>query len=259
MLVAGVLFARADRALPPLGELGNALRGWLYELVGSHDAAMAELLHQWPRPGPATVALLPGGAARELTLRVTAVDAALAQVLLAALTHTVERGGEVRLGEVALELRGGALSARDHPWAGLAEPHDLLDEPPATGWRLEFATPTVHKTGDVWQPLPVPRSLWGSWLRRWNDFMPPERVMATDLLDAFDQHVQLTELRLRSACVRGKGGAVPGYLGTVGVAARGLDPALAAAMSRLAAFSFWAGTGANTLTGMGATRWWRDG
>jgi CRISPR-associated endoribonuclease Cas6 len=157
-----------------------------------------------------------------------------------------------------LELR--TVSLKINTWAIALPPTtylDLLETPvPASGpLNLSFITPTSFRYQGHHLPLPMPRSVFQSYLRRWNIFsgFPADEL---PFLNWVDKQVQIFRHRLESAQVNATAkGTVIGFTGSVEFGLLSREPTdfvrLFWVLGRLAPY---VGTGHKTPMGMGQTR-----
>jgi len=133
------------------------------------------------------------------------------------------------------------------------------DIPMSSGFSFSFITPTGFRQKGHHLPLPVPRNLFHSYLRRWNDFAP-EAFDQDDFLGWIDAVVYVNALDIASSQVTvGKSGVVTGFTGFVEF---GIDRKKAIAgnpdferlLYALIGLAPYCGTGHKTTFGLGQTR-----
>lgn len=124
---------------------------------------------------------------------------------------------------------------------------------------MNFVSPTVFKAGQLDYPLPEPRTVFRSWLSRWNDFAPPHRRINTELLEIVHTNVAIDTLKdirtMRHDLGRGR--PMIGFVGQVTFAVikpRSLNQAHIWQMNALADYAEYCGTGSKTTQCMGQTR-----
>ena len=128
----------------------------------------------------------------------------------------------------------------------------------ARSFGLSFITPTGFRQKGHHLPLPVPRNLFHSYLRRWNDFAP-EAFDQDEFLAWIDKVVYVNELDIASSqATVGKSGVVTGFTGFVEFE---IDRKKAIANSdfeqllyALVKLAPYCGTGHKTTFGLGQTR-----
>lgn len=156
-----------------------------------------------------------------------------------------------------LELRGSPLQILG--WKVSAPPRtyrQLLEQPLVRrSWSLSFISPTSFRHRGHHLPLPVPRNLFHSYLRRWNDFsgLPIE---VEPFLDWVDGEVVIQRHRLESVkTTAGRQGSVTGFVGCVQLAVSiRASELLQQQLQALIHFAPYCGTGHKTPFGLGQTR-----
>ncbi len=157
-----------------------------------------------------------------------------------------------------LVLKATPLQIQDIQLSLPATTYQALADTPIAGnsLSLTFASPTSFRRGGHHLPLPWPRNVFHSYLRRWNLFSGAA-VPQEEFLDWIDEHVIIQRHQLQSMKVAaGKQGSVTGFTGAISYA---LDPKaqgnpdfcrLFFALGRLAPYC---GTGHKTTFGLGET------
>ncbi|MBE7384531.1 MAG: CRISPR-associated endoribonuclease Cas6 [Leptolyngbya sp. SIO1E4] len=129
---------------------------------------------------------------------------------------------------------------------------------PSTGntLSLSFLSPTSFRRKGHHLPLPWPRNVFHSYLRRWNDFSD-EPIAQDAFLDWVDDHVVIQRHQLQSVKVAaGKRGSVTGFTGAI---AYSLDrkarenPEFHRLFFTLGRLAPYCGTGHKTTFGLGET------
>ncbi|MGD1862751.1 MAG: CRISPR system precrRNA processing endoribonuclease RAMP protein Cas6 [Leptolyngbyaceae cyanobacterium] len=157
-----------------------------------------------------------------------------------------------------LTLKDTPLTVQSIQIALPATTYQALAEEPIAGnsFSLTFASPTSFRCKDHHLPMPWPRNVFHSYLRRWNLFSG-EAVDQDEFLDWLDDHVVIQRHQLQSVKVAaGKRGSVTGFTGAI---AYSLDRkaqensefySLFFALGRLAPYC---STGHKTTFGLGET------
>ncbi len=218
-------------------------------LLSRGDSALAKLLHS-PKMGRRPFSLHPigpHGEEGELRLRF----AIMAPELFARFWSRWERRGGIplKLGRSFLEPVSLTF---DGPWCGSCSWEDLLTTEPRKEVELVFATPTAFKAGDLDLPLPVPRLVFGSLLKKWNAFSPyPLGISVQEL----ERKVALAEARIGTKIFFDGRSHIVGFVGRARFRVlRGASPELLRAVNSLVRFAFFAGVGRKTTHGMGLVR-----
>lgn len=158
----------------------------------------------------------------------------------------------------ALEFLGAKFEIRDREDAtsSYEELYDRLvaKEPePVREFNLQFLTPTALTVDRVRLPLPLPQSLFRSWLERWNHF-GPVYLGGDELLGYLTGAIALTHHRIMTRSFILPRGYVRGFIGDVTLQiSQRADPLLAQVGNLLVEYAQFAGTGIKTRLGMGHT------
>lgn len=194
----------------------------------------------------------------QLSLRATALEEAgllCVPPLLDALTvHSPLQIGTRRYSVEAADLSHSA-------WSGLSTWADFLAPPYGQTIKLHLGSPLVllpdaGVTGERSFHFPFPRPLFAELARRWQELGgPPLPVGDHDLLPLLsDGGIVLADYRLRLTQVLLGGRVQFGFRGWICYECRTSASAVRATLAALSRFAFFAGVGAFTECGMGATR-----
>ena len=262
---------------PPPGSWAHAA---LFHLVGEADPERAASLHASPLK-PFSLAFLPPFSSslrgerkgpraqtgnkqvgepgldlssefRPLELRIALLEDALFPLLMDCFLHRSPR--ELTLGPAHFFVE--EVRAVEHPWAGQASYEALwawAGAEPQERVRLRFLTPTAFRRGDFDHPLPDPLLLIRSWAARWRQFSPlslPKGLLDEERLPRL---VGLRSARVRTIPFHDGHTIFPGFVGWVELLFRGSEEERRA-LTALAAYAFWAGSGRKTPYGAGLTR-----
>ena len=137
-----------------------------------------------------------------------------------------------------------------HPW----EVSGTLREEARAEKRiaLRFTSPTTFRTGDVNLLFPLPVSVFGSYLRRWEAFSPIPMVEGVRGFVA--EHVVAERYDLETRVVRYGNFQVNGFTGVCHYRVLRGDEVLMRAVNVLADFALFSGTGQKTTQGLGQTK-----
>jgi len=239
----------------------TGVRSLIYNSLRRAAPALAEQLHADTRPKPFAVAPL-SWSGDQSVVELAVLQDMLAPMLLEGLAA---RGEVLRLGREQYRLTQVVAGEQVTIDELREEP-----EPPATRWRVEFMTPTVHHetlriTGDtptkLRKSLPVPDPVLAvtSWYHKWNclmDRLAREPIPASFLhclsqltLTEFAGWTDMIALDRAHFEIGFVGLAVYTVLG-----AEALSPETHRALRTLARFANYCSTGAETMRGMGRTR-----
>ena len=122
---------------------------------------------------------------------------------------------------------------------------------------LSFCSPTCFRHRGHYLPLPVPKTVFQSYLRRWNDFSG-EVIDADDFLDWIDENVVIAQHQIESVNITaGRRSSVTGFIGSVEFSLRAQaqqDEDYAELFGALVQLAPYCGTGQKTTFGLGQTR-----
>ncbi|GAB5601682.1 CRISPR-associated endoribonuclease Cas6 [Thermus sp. FJN-A] len=235
MVLAALVLVLEGEGLPePVG-----LRGFFYGLL---KEVAPEVHDQGENP----FALGFGGRAGAAWARVSLLREEL-YARLAPRLFALE-GKEVRLG---LPFRVRAVLQEGHPWAGVATYPRLFQGPPSRDLPLRFHTPTFFRRKGAHYPLPEPRLVLESLLRRLEAFGPLKA--SPELREAL---LERTTVRFLSGSTQ-KAATEVDTVGFVGRVVYHLPRATeeeALWLSALGRFAFFSGVGAKTALGYGRAR-----
>ncbi len=130
----------------------------------------------------------------------------------------------------------------------------VANEPePIRRFDLKFITPTAFAQGKASLPLPIPSSMFRSWLERWNDFAPVY-LGSNELIAYLNQAVILKHHKIQTRSLQLHKGYVSGFVGDISLQVfNSADELLANIANLLVHYSEFAGTGMKTRLGMGQT------
>jgi CRISPR-associated endoribonuclease Cas6 len=257
------------------GFTGRGVHGFWFRRWHDVDPATGDRLHQesqeapftlspligLPRPRRDGIPIQPGQTA---WVRVTLLDEALEQTFLSRWLDGLETAGRLEVpqeregqGGIAWQVTASTFETGVHPLAGRVSYQELsrgclMQSNPPRQWKLEFATPTAFHGKASHLPFPLPESLVGSWLRRWQAFAPialPEEVMQWAR-----SNLAVSAYRLHTIPAREGERLRVGCVGWLSLRALDMPPYLRAALDLLAHYALYCGSGSHTAQGMGQTR-----
>jgi CRISPR-associated endoribonuclease Cas6 len=237
-------------------EYAIGLHAWFLNQVQQSDPALSAYLHDGQSEKPFTLSRLTGlpFTPTSLTLNtnqtyrwsITALSPVLVQWLAQWLPSLPDR----------LDLRGAPL--RILRWTIIHPPttYAALLQRGTSTFALSFLSPTSFRHRQHHLPLPVPRNVFQSYLRRWNDFSG-EAVDSEDFLDWIDEYVVIVRHQVQSIKVTaGKRGSVTGFTGSVEfslLAQAHTDTEYTELFKALGQLAPYCGTGHKTTFGLGQT------
>lgn len=252
------LVAERDYALYPQYTIG--LHAWFLQQIQRFDPALSAYLHDGESEKPFTITGLSGQfVPQSRSLQLQKGKTYRWQVTGLSL-RTVAGLAEwlIQLPTV-MELKGAPLTIQQVAMALPATTYTTLGALPAQGnsQSLSFVSPTSFRRKGHHLPLPWPRNVFHSYLRRWNDFSG-ENISQDDFLDWVDDHVIIQRHQLQSVKVAaGKRGSVTGFTGAITYT---LDrkavqtPEFHDLFFTLGQFAAYCGTGHKTTFGLGQTQ-----
>lgn len=167
------------------------------------------------------------------------------------------QGRVIQLGRVSFEVQKVAM-AGEHPWADetsyerLARKYFCSPESLPNALKMEFVSLTTFHDGDRHMPLPLPETVLGSWLRRWNYFSSSSLPQTVD--DLREAKLALSRYELKTHTVIYKQATWIGFTGSCRYRVLSGNAFWIALCNMLAEYSFYAGTGYKTTFGLGQTR-----
>lgn len=188
MLTALVLQFTRDAPAELPRDLGRASHALFLRLMSEHDPALSQSLHQDDDLKPFTCSNIFGAHRRAETLmiapgeplwlRYTGLNAPVSGFLTALADRARSGSLTIELEGAPFRVTGAALDASVHPYAGsaayeqISAPYLLARSMPASRFDLRFVSPTAFRARGHNLPLPLPGSVFGSLLDKWNAFAP---------------------------------------------------------------------------------------
>ncbi|MGB3613431.1 MAG: CRISPR-associated endoribonuclease Cas6 [Elainellaceae cyanobacterium] len=237
------------------------LHAWFLQQIQESNPELSQILHDEASEKAFTVsgldgAFVPSGQQLRLvrgkTYRwtVTALSKPLVQWLSGWLDHLPQ----------TLDLRNAPLAIHSVKVDSATTYKALgkLPYPEKPKVALSFTSPTSFRSRGRHLPLPIPRNIFHSYLRRWNDLSDQPTVDQTEFLDWLDDHVIILRHGVRSLKVAaGKRGSVTGFIGAIEMGLTGPSatrPEFVQLFCTLGQFAPYCGTGHKTTFGLGQTR-----
>lgn len=253
---------------------GPALQGMFLNLMGEVDPAVAARLHDDSRYRPYTLSPLgvEMGARgnfqgfqlprhqmlrRETPcyLRVTLLDDALFPTFARYFLDRAEP--TFQLVETEFLVTNVIATSEQHPYVQAATYDEMIARAQRAAsqrrFRFSFLTPTSFRTGDIDMPLPIPRLVFQSYLRRFQEYHPYPFLPEIETL--IEQQTGVAEIRqLHTEILRTKNVPLVGFVGDVTFEiSKHAPPEFIVQMNLLANFAMFCGTGRKTTVGMGQT------
>jgi CRISPR-associated endoribonuclease Cas6 len=150
-----------------------------------------------------------------------------------------------------------ADSASGNSWARYASYPDLIDQvrqaPLQHHITLHFVTPLSFSRGDIDLPLPVPRLVFQSYLKRFQEFS--DFPFLPDFVELADSQIGISKMeKMRTGTIKTKRVMLSGFTGEVKFTiSKKASKEFVFQTTLLAEFAFFCGTGKKTTVGMGQT------
>lgn len=270
MLTSLVLRLAPTETLNMPRHLGRATHSLFMSLLASHDAALAQSVHDSAGWKPFTSSNVMGArrqgqsllatSADELRVRFTGLNAPVSAVLQKIAGEAGNTLVQVELDRVPLRVIGATLDGDVDPLAGqttyeaLAMPYLFSRETPATRITLRFLSPTAIQARGQNLPFPLPGSVFGGLAARWNAFSTTQ-ALPEEVKRFSEECIAVSRFMGRSRVWPGKDGAtLIGFVGGVRYAATNRDRYWLSLLNVLADYAWYAGVGYQTTQGMGQVR-----
>lgn len=244
------------------GSTGRAVHGFWFNQWQATAPNIADSLHQsngiqpftlsplmgLPHPNKGNTPIKKGDSA---WLRITTLDEAISQPFLE--SWLTRLPAHIDLADTSWTINTIALSPREHQWARQQPYQTVADNAVAADqWKFECCSPTAFRLGKHSHlPFPLPGMLVNSWMRRWNAFSPSP--LPDSYSDLFREELFISAYQLNTVPVRYGNRLTIGCVGQFTLRAGNLTTAQRTALSTLADYAFYCGSGAHTTQGMGMT------
>lgn len=238
---------------------GGFVRALFYELLRSKAPGLAEEVHGSSSDAPFTVSPMirlrrsAEGEPPAYRIRLTTLTEPVFDAVTQAVYPLHTTGAPVRISKAEFEVsdldfRRGKRLCR------LARYEDIARGEAERVLPFRFHTPTAFKNGRANIPLPIPRLMFGGYLRKWNTFAPEGLRIDESLLGEIEESVLISRHDIRSRTLDLGAMKMVGFTGECILAAsNGIRPESLRALNTLARFACFSGTGAKTTIGMGQT------
>lgn len=265
--VVSLVAQEAARVKPMIGEQAHGL---FFALMSDSSPDLATELHDVTGVKPYTLSPLSGRmqTSREMVtivpeerywFRATFLNDAIYAPFARGLDASAR---EVRLGRASFHLetiRAGA--SQSDAWAGQATFQEISNRADtSSAVDLEFLSPTSFKQGDHDLPLPMPASVFGSWLQRWEVFAGIPISDESRAIIGLKSHggscaIAVGRHRIQTKSLVFTKSVKIGFVGRVRfVLPKTASETALRELNALADFAFYCGTGQKTTMGMGQTR-----
>jgi CRISPR-associated endoribonuclease Cas6 len=235
-------------------EHARALQALVYGWIQAINPSRATAIHDEMQTKPFGIAPLQAIDTETYQLKVSCLDEELARIICA--------GAMLGAGKISLKAHGRLHTLTLNQAVAIEESstwQELRDNArPATSWTVRLLSPTAFKNSGRLLLSPTADRYFSSWYYRWNNFAP-KPIEPIDLLDFVRSHINITYLEGKTVNVPIEPQQLqyPGFCGTVVFAVHEPGPEhkpYLQALDQLALFANYAGTGTQTMRGMGVTR-----
>jgi CRISPR-associated endoribonuclease Cas6 len=247
-----ITLSLAQKATIP-ATLGRALHAQVMDWIQQGNPDLATQVHD-AQTSPLVLSGLQGARRRrgasqagdQFWFRVTLLDDALLSPLLQGIE--AQNQPKISLGKCPFVMRELLSLPGSHDWVGSSS-YELLAKTsiPCHQLKLQFLSPTSFKQQQQIQPFLLPKLVFNSLWRRWNNFAPIALQFPT-----VEWKALVTAYDLKTQALKMEGGPEIGSQGWVRYRFPDLEQARIATI--LANFAFFAGVGRKTSMGMGQTR-----
>jgi len=245
--------------------IGREIRSWFYNLISRRNSLLSDRLHEGQGIKPFTVSLL-AGKRKDLGdrmmlyenntywLRLTTLKKELFEIISKELFSIFASGETIKFYDKELSIKQVCISPEEHPMADISTYKDLKVHKIKKNFTLNFKTPSAFVYGNGSMPLPLPYSIFRSYLKKWNAFCSSDYHIKEDILKIIEQSVFPGRYSLSTRVLDMKDFKMVGFIGNCNfeiikdVSEKDLNHILT-----LVKFSFYGGTGTKTTIGMGQT------
>jgi CRISPR-associated endoribonuclease Cas6 len=244
---------------------GRELRAFIYNVLYSKNPELSDKLHSMTGVKPFTVSLLNGK--RKILkdrmildeknlywFRITALTEEVFNVLTTGLFGMAASEETVKFYDKELIIKEVCLATDEHPAAYITDYNALTVNEEKKTFSLSFKSPTGFIYGNGIMPLPLPYSMFRSYLVKWNAFCPCEYHIDESILTVIEKSLFPSNYSLSTKLLDMKNFKLIGFTGDCTfeiiekISTKDLNNILT-----LVKFSFYGGTGAKTTIGMGQT------
>jgi CRISPR-associated endoribonuclease Cas6 len=265
-MLASFVIDLKPQQVAPLGQtLGRSLHAVLLRLIAEVDPALATALHADAKTKPFTVSMLQGRFVTRNGRQIATPDeiyqvrytvlsdevfGALSNILLGKYMYKEPVRLDGNLFDIAEIVVRPELS---DGWARLDDFESLWNRAEDSDRiTLDFASPTTFRTGDVNLLFPLPVSVFGGLMRKWEAFAPI--ALPAELGAFIAEHLVVERYRLETRVVAYDNHQYNGFVGTCQFRVLGDRSEQGRAINALADLALFTGIGQKTTQGLGQTR-----
>lgn len=269
MLSAVVVKLVAQETSPLDPAVARHVHGLFLRLLREGDAKIAEECHHGHYVKPFTLSTIYGKFGRTSTarlfikgfeywFRVTLLTEETFNSFSKVIFPYAAEQKTIYIGDGSFQITSAELEGvRSRGWSGISSFEDILDqvsaeEMPCDYFAFQFYSPTTFRQGKVNYIMPDPSLVFGSLLKKWNEFS--SQPFPKEIKQEAANNLVLTEYSLRSTPFNLGDHELIGFRGRCKYDLLKKDNALSSAFGALNRFSFFAGVGQKTTMGMGMVR-----
>ena len=245
--------------------LGREIRAWFYKLLSFSSSDYSDKIHNMKGQKPFTVSLLEGkridkGARMILDsrnlyrIRLTGLTKEIFETIASSLFSFFSLNKTIVFYDKRFFIDSLCISPEENHLSLIENYRDLEKDLSAKSFTLNFHTPTAFIYGDSTMALPLPYSIFRSYLFKWNTFCPPDCHIPENFLEIIEKSIFPSRYTLNTKILDMNKFSMVGFTGkcTFSITGR-LSFEEIKNILTLVRFSFYSGTGAKTTMGMGQT------
>jgi CRISPR/Cas system endoribonuclease Cas6 (RAMP superfamily) len=235
-------------------EHSEALQALVYRWIQSVDPKTSKELHDGNGLKPLAITPLVPTGEREACVGIACLNDKLAKCIRAAvLLHNEPVGLKAREAHHSYTLDNEAHLVAQADWSDF-----IRAAAPSNSWEVSLLSPTACKVLKRVAPVPATVPYFNSWLARWNAFSPI-KLPTEDILAFVASRVDITKIEghTNKVFISPQEKPYPGFVGSVTFAVdkpTKQDAPQLKTLDTLIAFATYAGTGVQTMRGMGVTQ-----
>lgn len=162
-------------------------------------------------------------------------------------------GNQYSIGNYDIVIDKIVYFSNENNWVCSNEYLDIVTMPISYKLKFEFLTPTTFKQGTHLLPLPIPKLIFKSILKKWNEFSP--YPMANLDLEEIENVVVLSGYNIKTEKVEFGNFSSVGFVGNVTFnILKSADESLVKSLNVLSNFIIYSGVGYKNTMGMGICR-----
>jgi CRISPR-associated endoribonuclease Cas6 len=235
-------------------EHSEALQALLYRWIQSVDSKTSKELHDSNGLKPLAITPIVPAGEGEVYVGIACLDDKLANCIRAAvLLHDEPVGLKAKETHHSYTLDNEVPIVAQADWADF-----IRVATPSSSWEISLLSPTACKVLKRVAPAPAAVPYFNSWLARWNAFSPIQ-LPVKDILAFVTSRIDIVDVsgRTDKVFISPQEKPYPGFVGSVTFAVdkpTKQDVPQLRILDTLITFATYAGTGVQTMRGMGVTQ-----